>query len=173
MRWNTADWSRYDLAAAVDYALARGKVWLVRAQPGRPRHRPVAASERAAGRLRLRRVLAGMAGCPPERYRHWALWNVVGPVVTRIYGYQPMSKFGLGEDIPTALPRLEEVVPFAALLLTILTPARSLTVLPMCVPIAAAVSTDDLGRATAFARRLLHGLHQHGPSIGSTSRRAN
>ncbi len=36
----------------------------------------------------------------PERYRAWAIWNLVGPVTTRVYGYHPMRKLGMGEDLP-------------------------------------------------------------------------
>lgn len=28
------------------------------------------------------------------------MWHLLGPVATRLYGYQPMSALGLGEDIP-------------------------------------------------------------------------
>lgn len=142
-----ADWSRYDLAAAVDYALARGKVWLVGHSLGGhaigqlPRPNELQAAYVCG-------VGAGWHGWMPrpERYRAWALWNVVGPVVTRIYGYQPMSKFGLGEDIPMGayrdwkkwchLPHYFFDDPDARAITDRFADVR--------VPIAAAVSTDDL-----------------------------
>jgi predicted alpha/beta hydrolase len=96
-----ADWSRYDLASAVQYASERGNVWLVGHSLG----------GHAIGQLPQPNILKAAYVCGVgagwhgwvagiERYKVWALWNLVGPVVTRIYGYQPMSKFGLGEDIP-------------------------------------------------------------------------
>ena len=98
-----ADWSRYDLAAAVDYAAERGKVWLVGHSLGGhavgqlPRPNELQAAYVCG-------VGAGWHGWMPrpERYRAWLLWNVIGPVTTRIYGYNPMSKLGMGEDLHTA-----------------------------------------------------------------------
>jgi predicted alpha/beta hydrolase len=50
---------------------------------------------------------AGYGGWMPraERARVWALWNLFGPLATRVYGYQPMSKLGLGEDLPLGVYR--------------------------------------------------------------------
>lgn len=101
-----ADWSRYDLAAAVDYASARGKVWLVGHSLGGhaigqlPRPNELQAAYVCG-------VGAGWHGWMPrpERYRAWLLWNVIGPIATRVYGYQPMSKLGMGEDLPMGVYR--------------------------------------------------------------------
>ena len=101
-----ADWSRYDLAAAVDYAAARGKVWLVGHSLGGhaigqlPRPNELQAAYVCG-------VGAGWHGWMPrpERYRAWLLWNVIGPLTTRIYGYNPMSKLGMGEDLPMGVYR--------------------------------------------------------------------
>lgn len=101
-----ADWSRYDLAAAVDYAAARGKVWLVGHSLG----------GHAIGQLPRPNELQAAYVCGagagwhrwmprPERYRAWLLWNLIGPVTTRIYGYNPMSKLGMGEDLPMGVYR--------------------------------------------------------------------
>lgn len=101
-----ADWSRYDLAAAVDYATTRGKVWLVGHSLG----------GHAIGQLPRPNELQAAYVCgagagwhgwmpTPERYRAWLLWNVIGPVTTRIYGYHPMSKLGMGEDLPMGVYR--------------------------------------------------------------------
>ena len=35
----------------------------------------------------------------------WALWNLIGPIATRLYGYQPLSKFGMDEDFPMGVYR--------------------------------------------------------------------
>jgi len=142
-----ADWSRYDLAAAIDYALARGRVWLVGHSLG----------GHAIGQLPQPNALQAAYVCGvgagwhgwmprPERYRAWVLWNLIGPVVTRIYGYQPMSKFGMGEDIPMgayrdwkkwcALPHYFFDDPNARAITERFADVR--------IPIAAAVSTDDL-----------------------------
>jgi predicted alpha/beta hydrolase len=142
-----ADWSRYDLAAAVVYAAQRGKVWMVGHSLG----------GHALGQLPQPNVLQAAYLCGvgagwhgwmprPERYRAWALWNLVGPIATRIYGYQPMSKFGLGEDIPMgayrdwkrwcAHPHYFFDDPEAKAITDKFADVR--------IPIAAAVSTDDL-----------------------------
>ena len=113
-----ADWSTLDLAAAVDYAATRGK----------------------AG--------AGWHGWMPrpERYRVWAMWHMLGPIGTRMYGYHPMSKFGGGEDLPMgvyrdwkrwcALPHYFFDDPEAKVITDKFAEVR--------IPIGAAVSTDDL-----------------------------
>ena len=101
-----ADWSTLDLAAAVDYAAARGKVWLVGHSLG----------GHAIGQLPNANVLQAAYVCGtgagwhgwmprPERYRVWAMWNVLGPVATRLLGYHPMSMFGAGEDLPIGVYR--------------------------------------------------------------------
>jgi predicted alpha/beta hydrolase len=99
-----AEWSKYDLAAAVDYAAARGKVWLV----------GHSLAGHAIGQLPNPNILqaayvcgggAGWHGWMPltERPKVWLLWNVLGPLMTKIYGYAPMSKMGVGEDIPAGV----------------------------------------------------------------------
>ncbi len=144
---NYADWSRYDLAAAVAYAAQRGKVWMVGHSLG----------GHAIGQLPQPNVLQAAYVCGggagwhgwmprPERYRAWALWNLVGPVATRVYGYQPMSKFGLGEDIPMGVyrdwkhwckhPHYFFDDPQAKAITDKFADVR--------IPIAAVVSTDDL-----------------------------
>lgn len=101
-----ADWSTQDLAAAIDYAAARGKVWLVghslagHALGQLPRPELIQAAITCASG-------AGWHGHMPflESLKAWVMWNVVGPIATRIFGYQPMSKFGMGEDIPMGVYR--------------------------------------------------------------------
>lgn len=142
-----ADWSRYDLAAAVDYALERGRVWLVGHSLGGhaigqlPRPNELQAAY-------LCGVGAGWHGWmpKPERYRAWVLWNLVGPVVTRIYGYQPMSKFGMGEDIPMGAYRDWKKWCARPHYFFDDPNAREITAkfADVRIPLAAAVSTDDL-----------------------------
>ena len=142
-----ADWSTQDLAAAVDYASARGKVWLVGHSLG----------GHAIGQLPDANVLQAAYVCgagagwhgwmpQPERYRVWLMWHVLGPIGTRIYGYHPMSKLGAGEDLPMgvyrdwkrwcALPNYFFDDPQARAITEKFASVR--------IPIAAAVSTDDL-----------------------------
>jgi predicted alpha/beta hydrolase len=101
-----ADWSRYDLAAAVDYASARGDVFLVGHSLG----------GHALGQLPSPNIIqaayicgtgAGWSGWMPrvERVRVWTMRNVLGPILTSILGYQPMSKLGMGEDLPLGVYR--------------------------------------------------------------------
>ena len=101
-----ADWSRHDLAAAVDYCLARGPTWLV----------GHSLAAHAIGQLPRPNALqaaivygggAGWHGWMPwlESWRARFMWHVVGPVTTRLYGYHPMSKFGMGEDLPIGVYR--------------------------------------------------------------------
>ena len=40
---------------------------------------------------------------PGERLKVLALWNVVGPVLTRWKGYLPWSMLGMGEDLPLSV----------------------------------------------------------------------
>lgn len=142
-----ADWSTLDLAAAVNYAALRGKVWLV----------GHSLAGHAIGQLPDANILQAAYVCGagagwhgwmprPERYRVWAMWNVLGPIGTRIYGYHPMSKLGAGEDLPIGvyrdwkrwckLPHYFFDDPEAKAITDKFAEVR--------IPIGAAVSTDDL-----------------------------
>jgi predicted alpha/beta hydrolase len=142
-----ADWSRYDLAAAVDYAAQRGRVWLVGHSLG----------GHAIGQLPEPNVLQAAYVCGtgagwhgwmprPERYRAWAMWNLVGPITTRWYGYHPMSKFGMGEDLPMGVYRDWKRWCAHPHYFFDDPEARSITerFAQVHIPLAAAVSTDDL-----------------------------
>jgi predicted alpha/beta hydrolase len=144
-----ADWSRYDLAALVQWAAERGKVWLV----------GHSLAGHAIGQLPQPNVLqaayvcaagAGWHGWMPfaERIKVWLVWNTLAPVLTRIYGYHPMSVIGVGEDLPMGVYRdwkrwchypnyfFDDPTPRAK---AIATKFKDVT-----IPIAAAVATDDL-----------------------------
>ncbi len=144
-----ADWSRYDLAAVVQYAHERGEVYLVGHSLG----------GHAIGQLPDPSMLkaaylcgagAGWAGWMPaaERIKVWVLWNVLGPIATTMLGYQPMSKFGIGEDIPLGVYRdwkrwcsfpryfFDDPAPDAKAIVQKFDRVR--------MPVAAAVSLDDL-----------------------------
>lgn len=101
-----ADWSTLDLAAVVSFAHERGECYLV----------GHSLAGHAIGQLPDPNMLkaaylcgagAGWAGWMPlaERIKVWLLWNVIGPVATTWLGFQPMSKLGLGEDIPLGVYR--------------------------------------------------------------------
>ena len=101
-----ADWSRLDLAAAIDYAQARGPVWLV----GHSLAGHALGQLPDPGKLQAAIVCAAGAGwhghMPAlEAAKAWAMWHLLGPVTTRIWGYHPMSKFGMGEDLPMGVYR--------------------------------------------------------------------
>jgi predicted alpha/beta hydrolase len=144
-----ADWSTLDLAAVVQYAHERGEVYLVGHSLG----------GHAIGQLPDPSMIkaayfcgsgAGWAGWmpPAERVKVWFLWNVLGPIATTILGYQPMSKFGIGEDIPLGVYRdwkrwcgysryfFEDPAPDAQAFAKKFERVR--------MPVAAAVSVDDL-----------------------------
>jgi predicted alpha/beta hydrolase len=142
-----ADWSRYDLAAAVQYAKERGQVWLVGHSLG----------GHAIGQLPKPNDLEAAYVCgagagwhgwmpKPERYKVWFMWNVLGPVLTRFYGYHPMSKLGLGEDLPMAVYRDWKRWCSLSHYFFDDPEAKAITdkFAAVCIPIAAAVSTDDL-----------------------------
>jgi predicted alpha/beta hydrolase len=148
-KMNYADWSTLDLAAAVEYATKRGASYLVGHSLG----------GHALGQLPDPNALraayfcgsgAGWHGWMPrsEQIKVWALWNLIGPIATRLLGYQPMSKFGIGEDIPLGVYRdwkrwcsfpryfFDDVAPDARAI------AKQFE--RVTIPVAAAVSTDDL-----------------------------
>ena len=142
-----ADWSRFDLAAAVDYAAARGKVWLV----GHSLGGHAIGQLPRPNELQAAYVCGGGAGWHgwmprPERYRAWLLWNVVGPLFSRIYGYHPMSKLGMGEDLPMGVYRDWKKWCAHPHYFFDDPEARTITdkFAEVNIPLAAAVTTDDL-----------------------------
>jgi predicted alpha/beta hydrolase len=160
-----ADWSRYDLAAIVQYAHERGDVYLVGHSLG----------GHALGQLpepnRIKAAYfcgsgAGWAGWmpQPERTKVWILWNILGPMLTRILGYQPMSKLGIGEDLPMGVYRdwkrwcsfpryfFDDASPDAQAIAAKFAQVR--------VPIAANVSTDDLWAPPASRDAFFEGYSQ-------------
>jgi predicted alpha/beta hydrolase len=101
-----ADWSRYDLAASVKWASDRGRVWLVGHSLG----------GHAIGQLPDPNIVSAAYVCgvgagwhgwmpQPERMKVWILWNLFGPIATRVLGYMPMQKLGIGEDLPMGVYR--------------------------------------------------------------------
>jgi predicted alpha/beta hydrolase len=142
-----ADWSRYDLAAVVAHCAERGPTYLV----------GHSLAGHAIGQLPKPELLraayvcgagAGWSGYMPlgERIRIELMWQLLGPLMVRIYGYMPQSKLGMGEDLPMgvyrdwrkwcAYPHYFFDDPKAA---HITAPFHEVS-----IPIAACVSTDDL-----------------------------
>jgi predicted alpha/beta hydrolase len=101
-----ADWSKHDLAASVKWASERGRVWIVGHSLGGHAlgQLPDLSLARAAY---VCGVGAGWHGWmpQPERLKVWLMWNVLGPISTRLLGYMPMSKLGIGEDLPMGVYR--------------------------------------------------------------------
>ena len=144
-----ADWSTQDLAAGVQYAQTRGEVYLVGHSLGGHAlgQLPDLSAIRAAYFCGSG---AGWAGWMPlvERWKVGLMWNVIGPIATSVLGYQPMSKLGLGEDIPLGVYRdwkrwcsfpryfFDDPKPDARAIAAKFDRVR--------MPVAAAVSTDDL-----------------------------
>ena len=146
-----ADWSRYDLAAAVKWASERsgGKVWIVGHSLG----------GHALGQLPNLQLVGAAYTCgsgagwhgwmpAPERYKVWLLWNVIGPIARRMLGYMPMKIFGNGENLPLGVycdwkhwcsfPHyfFDDPAPKARAIVARFDDVK--------FPVAAAVSTDDL-----------------------------
>jgi predicted alpha/beta hydrolase len=101
-----ADWSRLDLAAAIAWATSRGRTWLV----GHSLAAHAIGQLPKPNDLQAAYICGGGAGWHgwmpyPERIKVWLMWNALGPITTRIYGYHPMSKFGMGEDLPMGVYR--------------------------------------------------------------------
>jgi predicted alpha/beta hydrolase len=102
LRMDYLDWGRLDLAAGVQAMRQEGQpLYLVGHSYGGhalgllPRHDWVdGAYTFATG--------AGWHGWMPplERLRVLFMWRVLGPVWTRMAGYLPWSRLGMGEDLP-------------------------------------------------------------------------
>lgn len=144
-----ADWSTLDLAAVVDYATQRGDAYLV----GHSLGGHAIGQLPDPGVLKAAYICGGGAGWhgwmpPAERIKVQILWNLLGPVATTLLGYQPMSKFGIGEDIPLGVYRdwkrwcsfpryfFDDPAPDAK--------AIAAKFAHVKIPVAAAVSVDDL-----------------------------
>jgi predicted alpha/beta hydrolase len=101
-----ADWSKLDLAAAVQWCTQRGRTWLV----GHSLGAHAIGQLPAPNDLQAAYVCGGGAGWHgwmpfPENLKVAFLWNVIGPISTRLLGYMPMSRFGGGEDLPMGVYR--------------------------------------------------------------------
>jgi len=94
-------WGEQDLGAVIDVAARGGNVLLVGHSFGGH------ALALLPNQERVRAVFTFGVGAGSMRYmpfsewpRVWLLWNVLGPIFTRMYGYLPGRMLGLGEDLP-------------------------------------------------------------------------
>lgn len=96
-------WCREDVGAAVAWAAERGPVYVVgHSLGGHALGRlPDPTLVRAAYTVG---VGSGWSGymTRAEAARAYAFWHVIGPAATGLLGYAPLSRIGMGEDIPTA-----------------------------------------------------------------------
>jgi predicted alpha/beta hydrolase len=103
------DWGRLDLSGAF--------AWLGERYPRLPRS---VVAHSVAGQLlglmdnagEIRRVVSVGAALgdwrrllAPSRQLAWLMWHAVVPSVTRVTGYLPASRVGLGEDLPGGVAR--------------------------------------------------------------------
>jgi len=95
------DWAERDLAAVLDHAAGAGQVFLVCHSFG----------GHALGLLpnheKVRAVFSFGVGAGNVRYmpfsewpRVFVLWNLLGPLLTRAFGYLPSKHLGMGENLP-------------------------------------------------------------------------
>lgn len=99
-------WCGVDSAAAYGWALARGPTTVVGHSLGGHAFGWQARANETLGLLAFG-TGAGWHGHMPraERVRVRLLWEVAGPVTTRLLGYLPMRALGLGEDLPLGVYR--------------------------------------------------------------------
>ena len=170
-RWNTPTGRAADLAAAVDYALARGKVWLVGHSLAASAIGQLPHVRTAAGRpcLRVGAAMARPDAAPGTCTRLGASGTSSDQWSPAIMATSRWTK--LARQVhPHGRYRDGRSGAICRILLTIPTPAPSLTVLPMR-PHRAAVSTDDLW-APPRSRDAFAGYTSTAVDR-STSRRAN
>lgn len=100
------DWAERDLAAAIDWAVARGPTVVVGHSFGGHAFGLIDNANRTRGLLSFA-TGAGWHGHMPllESWRVRFLWNVVGPPAVAALGYLPMRRLGMGEDLPVGVYR--------------------------------------------------------------------
>lgn len=156
------DWAEGDLAAAVEFALERGPTTVVGHSFGGHAFGLLPRVNETRGLY----VFGSGSGCSvhmtaSEALKVWTLWNVVAPPLTRAFGYLPMKRLGMGEDLPLGVYRqwrrwcsfpryfLEDGnVDFA----------ERYARVRADMPVVAVNATDDLWSSPAAARALFGGL---------------
>lgn len=98
---NFLTWPEKDLEAVVNWSLESAKTAVVGHSFGGHAFGMLSRANDTLG-LFVFGVGAGWDGYmrPLERARVKLFWNVLGPLSTRMLGFMPGSKFGMGEDLP-------------------------------------------------------------------------
>ncbi|WP_066271720.1 alpha/beta hydrolase family protein [Hydrogenophaga palleronii] len=101
-RMDYLDWGRLDLAAAVDAMHQPDRpLYIVGHSYGGHALGLLPQQERIAGAWTFATGAGWHGWMPPgERLRVLFMWRVLGPVWTRLAGYLPWSRLGMGEDLP-------------------------------------------------------------------------
>jgi len=104
-RMDYRDWARLDLAAAVDLAAQQpgtpSSVFIVGHSYGGHAFGLLPQPDRVAGLYTFATGAGWHGWMPPlERLRVLAMWQLLGPLLTRWKGYLPWSLLGMGEDLP-------------------------------------------------------------------------
>jgi predicted alpha/beta hydrolase len=96
------DWARLDLAAAVDAVPDDGLPLLMVGHSYGGHAFGLLPNHARVARFATFATGAGWHGWMPplERLRVLFMWRVLGPVWTRMAGYLPWSRLGMGEDLP-------------------------------------------------------------------------
>ena len=108
---NYLDWAQLDLAAAVDAALDSAAkdgtpLFMVGHSYGGHAFGLLPQHQRIAGFYTFATGAGWHGWMPPlERLRVLAMWRLIGPVSTRLAGYLPWSRLGMGEDLPLGVYR--------------------------------------------------------------------
>ncbi len=101
-RMNYLDWGRLDLAAGVAHMRTPTvPLWLVGHSYGGHALGLLPHPEQVDAAYTFATGAGWHGWMPPlERLRVQLMWNVLGPLMTRVAGYLPWSKLGMGEDLP-------------------------------------------------------------------------
>jgi len=101
------DWARQDLAAVIRHAQRAGlPLYLVGHSYG-GHALGLLPDDCRVDAMYAFGVGAGWHGWmpPAERRKVWLMWNLIGPLLTPLYGYLPFKLLGMGEDLPLGVYR--------------------------------------------------------------------
>ncbi|MGZ3181824.1 MAG: alpha/beta hydrolase family protein [Telluria sp.] len=100
------DWSQ-DLAAVVRHAQAGGTPLFLVGHSYGGHALGLLPDDCRVDAMYVFGVGAGWLGWMPrlERVKVWAMWNLLGPLLTRLCGYLPGKRIGFGEDLPLGVYR--------------------------------------------------------------------
>jgi predicted alpha/beta hydrolase len=100
------DWAGKDLSAVLSWAVERARTFVVGHSFGGHAFGLLPDANATAG-LWTFGTGAGWHGHMPlrEQPKVLAMWNLLGPAATGVFGYLPSRYFGLGEDLPLGVYR--------------------------------------------------------------------